>query len=312
MPLSIFEVVFPVFALILMGFVAGRRQFVSVKGVGDLVTFVFYFAVPALVFRSSVQSLKLENLQLSILLLYFGCNLVIFAAAIFLSKRAFKCSTEESSIFATGAVFSNAVLIGFPVVQARYGSEGVVALTTILSIHTLIFFTLPSVLIERARSENANSWNTFKLAAKSVVKNPVIMAIAAGIVWSGLSLPVPYVADKMLVLLSQAATPCALFAVGASVAQYKLKGELGSVWVMSAMKLLLAPAMVWTVGYHFTSLSPLWLAVATLTAAMPIGTNVFILSERYGIYGKAASSSILLSTFVSVFSLSLVLYLLPN
>ena len=308
---SVFSTTLPVFSLILLGFSLSKSGVISPQGTSGLVAFVFYVAVPALVFRSSNTALTLQSLEIEMMVLYYGCHLSLFFLALFFAKHGFACNAQESAIFAMGAIFSNVILVGLPLIKASFGDEGVIALMTIVVIHTLVFYTLPSVLIEASNSGKLRLIEVVSCILSTVVKNPIIMAILLGVVWSSSQLAMPSYIDNMTRLLANAATPCALFVVGASVAQFKLSGNIRLVAVMVFVKLVIAPVAVWFIGFYWTSLSPLWLAVAIVTAAMPIGANVFLLSGRYQVLTGESSSAIALSTLLSAFSLSLVLYFLP-
>lgn len=310
--LTIIEVVLPVFGLIMLGFCLGKARLFSQAGVADISRFIFYLAVPALIFRTGATGLAERELELGVLLAYYGSNLAIFFAGLFIGRRWLGLSATETPVFAMGATFSNLVLVGLPVVQARFGEEGLVALMTIISINTLTFFTLPSTLIEIRLQGDGSPLRSLAITLRSVLHNPLVLAILCGFGWGLSGWPLPYVIDRFTALLGQAASPCALFAVGASLAQYRLRGSLHHATLLCVLKLLVAPTLVWLTGHYLLSLSPLWLAVATLAAAMPTGANVFVLSQRYDRYAQSASSAILLSTFAALLTLTLLLLALAD
>ncbi len=304
---SIIEIILPVFGLILLGFWLGKINFFTPAGIGEISKFIFYLAIPALIFRTGAQGLDTKALELSMLVLYYGVNLLIFIVCLALGERWLGLTRLESPVFATGTIYSNLVLVGLPIVQTRFGQPGLVALMTIISINTLILFTLPSTLIELRQRSNASLLQTVGITLRSVLRNPLVIAIVAGFSWGLSGAELPYVVDQFTGLLGQAAAPCALFAVGASLSQYQLKGHLRESWLITGVKLVLAPLLVWFTGHYLFDLSPVWLAVATLSAGLPVGANVFILSQRYGSYEQVASSAILLSTFSAILTLSALL-----
>ncbi|MEH6648668.1 MAG: AEC family transporter [Motiliproteus sp.] len=305
--LTVIEIILPVFGLILLGYALGKAGFFSQSGINEISRFIFYLAIPALIFRTAAKGLGTQTLELSILLAFFGANLLIFLLCLILSPKLLRLTKIDATVFSTGATYSNLVLIGLPIVQARFGDEGLVALMTIISINALILFTLPCTLIELGQQQQPSLLKSLRTVMISVIRNPMILAIGCGFGWGIWGQELPYIVDKFTGLLGQAAAPCALFTVGASLSQYTLKGNLVESISITLLKLLVAPLLVWTIGHFLLDLSPVWLSVATLSAGLPVAANVFILSQRYNSYTHTTSSSILLSTFISMLTLSLML-----
>jgi len=136
-----------------------------------------------------------------------------------------------------------------------------------------------------------------------LLKNPMIMSIAAGLAWSYLALPLPGAAAEFLDLLGGAATPCALFAIGASLADKSAERISIALWLTSA-KLVLHPAAVALMAGVVFGLRGEVLAVMIASAAMPVAGNIFIIAQHYGVAPMRVSSAILVSTVISVVTLS--------
>ena len=308
--LSVVAVVLPVFGLIFLGYYLGRIQFFSSAGIHEISKFIFYLAIPALVFRTGATQFGSQPLDLSILLLYFGCNGLLFFISLMISRHYLKINFNYSVVIASGTTYSNLVLVGLPIVQVRFGDEGLLALLTILSINALILFVIPSAMIEISGKKKGGIFDSVKEAVNSVLKNPLIIAIFCGGAWGLSGYDLPYVVDRFTALLGQAAAPCALFAVGASLSQYAIRGNILGASMISAVKLLVAPLFVWLVGRYFFELSSVWLAVAVLSSGLPVAANVFVLSERYDVGVDRASAAIFMSTFLSMISLSVMLFIM--
>ncbi len=121
----------------------------------------------------------------------------------------------------------------------------------------------------------------------------------------GLELPKP--ADTFARLLGGAAGPSALFALGASLSDRRIAGNVGESLAMVGFKLVVHPAIVWLLAVYVFSLDPLWVAVATVTAALPIGANVFIVAQKYDRYVARTTSATLISTALSMVTVAVLL-----
>lgn len=299
--------VLPVFGLVLCGYLAGRSRFMSAEAVKGLTTFVFYLAIPALLFRTMARGGPTDGFDFSIVFAYFSALAINFALAWLFSRQAFGASIEEGAIMGMGAIFSNTVLLGLPLIYGVFGEEGLLALTLIIAFHSPIIMPLVSLTVELGRGTAASPGQKLKLILLAVFKNPIIVALLAGQLYAASGLTLPVAADRFAELLSGAAAPCALFALGASLVGYQLGGDLRQCAALVIFKLVVHPIIAAVMAFFVFDLQPVWAAVAVVTAALPLGVNVFIMAEHYGIYTARAASAILISTGLSLLTVSVLL-----
>jgi predicted permease len=120
-----------------------------------------------------------------------------------------------------------------------------------------------------------------------------------------LGIEVPAILDGIMKLVRGATVPCALFALGATLAGLPLAERLRETVFMVALKLVAYPAAVYlTMLVLLPDLDPVWRAVAVISAAVPIGANVYLVADRYEAYVQRASTAILASTVLSVVTVS--------
>src|SRR5690606_9839821 len=136
--------------------------------------------------------------------------------------------------------------------------------------------------------------------------------ILAGLAWSAAGYSLPRMIEAPLGMLGAAAPPLCLVLLGASLGQLELRRGLRRAVALSALKGFVHPLLAWTIGRFVFELPPLPLAVATVTAALPIGANVYLFAQRYGSGAGQASAAIALSTMLSAFTLPWLLYLLAG
>lgn len=305
------ELLLPVFGYIACGYGAGRVGLIGEGGVRGLMSFVLYFAVPALLFRIAVNGNFLELDNLAIVLAYYGGCLLVFAIAVLLGWLAFSLPLEQRGILGMGATYSNSVLLVLPLVLTTFGEAGLVPLLPIIALHNVVLFPLVIVFIEigRGRRQAASSGPGTVLVStlRGTLENPVIIALIVGFIWAAVDFGMPAPLEVFTGSLAKAVAPTALFALGASMAGYRLSGRLSESAMMVLFKLILHPLVVWLLGRYVLDLQPLYLAVATITAAAPIGANVFVLAHRYQVYLARATSALMISVVLSVVTLTVVL-----
>jgi malonate transporter len=149
-------------------------------------------------------------------------------------------------------------------------------------------------------------WQTVKVLGK----NPIIVGLLLGLLFNLLHIGIPLPIDTVAKSLGGAALPCAVFSVGASLSQYRVKGSLPEALSLVAIKNLLHPLLVWLMAHHLFHLDTIWTATAVLLAGSPVGVNVYLFAQRYNALVVPAAAAIVISTGASIFTLGLILYLL--
>ena len=308
---TILNTALPFFALIFCGYGAGRFGLLSPAAVAGVNTFVFYFALPAFIFNLLATSSLAEILNLHFMGAYLGVGLAVFASAAVLGRLLFGTKLGESAVQGASAVLGNTGYMGLPLVAAAFGQKAAIPLLLGLTLEATVMIPLTIIIIESDKGLGGGWLKLVSEVSGSLVRNPLIIAIFAGVVVSGLQLDLPVPIVKFTELLGNAAGPCALFALGATLAAFPLVAGFRETSYMSTFKLLVHPAAMWFAMTQLLSIDPLWASVAILGASLPIAANVFIVARQYDTYLERASSSILLSTIISVVTVSAMLTILP-
>ena len=302
----------PVVLLIVIGFVAGRMKLIRGEGVRDLSNLVFLVLVQALLFRSMATA-HLERLDLRSVALYY-----VVAAALFLALLVIQGLNSRSAVIALAAIFSNTLMIGVPLVQLAYGQAGLLNLFTLISMHALVLLTLATVVIELlvAREQVASGAGerrhlavTVGHAVKNAILHPVPLPIIAGFLYSLTGWGLHPVVERPLKLLGDAFGPVALVLVGVTLAQTAIGPHLKGALVISALKTIVHPALMAAAGWAL-GLQGLPLAVMVVAAALPVGANVFLFSQRYQKAEDLVTASVAVSTAMAVVTISVVMGLL--
>lgn len=307
---AVIDIVLPVFGLVLAGYLVARTPILDEPGIKGLTNFVFFVAIPALLFRTMSTLTLPDTIDPLVIVAYFGSAAIVYGFGFLVARLVFKLPYDESGLMAMGGAFSNVVLLGLPLTVLTFGEKGLIVILFIVSFHPLVMLALPTVVIELARGKSGRLLPSLLSALGALLRNPIILAMVVGLLWGWFGIGMPKAAGAMIDLLKAAAPPTALFALGASLTRFELRGDLAQSVSMTSIKLLVMPAMVWVACSQVFGLDPLWTGVATLTAAMPVGVNVFLLASVYETYVARAASAIVISTALAVFTTALLIALL--
>ena len=302
------DIVLPVFALLGLGYGAAVGGLFDVASTRALSRFVFQIALPVMLFSSMAEAGTPTEFVPSYLVAYFGGVSVSAILGALAARRLGRKGATERVIIGFAACYGNVVLLGIPLVLRALGDAASLPLFMLVSFHGPIMMTIVTILLERDGAVGGIGSRLLGVA-RGLGTNPILIGLLGGIAFaaSGLSLPSPIASSAEL--LGRAALPTALFAMGASLAGYRIQGALGLALVSVGLKTVLQPMVVWIlVDYVFVIASP-WSDTAILLAAMPTGINAYLFAARYQTGEPEAATAILLSTAFSLLTVSVILAL---
>lgn len=299
----ILDAVLPVFAIIAVGYLAGRKGWLGAESAAALNKFVFLIALPALLFTAMAKVDVATVLNGPYIGAYVAGQLVTFGLGMVLARTFFKRSIPEAATFGTAAIYGNVGYMGIPLVLVAFGSEMLAPAIISTVINGALNIAILTVCIELGGRPSGDR-HVGQEIGRIIGRNPILVApiIGLGVSALGVSLPTPVATFGDI--LGAAAGPCALFSLGLFLSQAKGGQKSGDVGAMVTLKLIIHPLL--TAGFALIWLAdqPLWAAVCVLMAALPTGANLYILVEKYGVYVDATSRAILASTVISVVTLA--------
>ena len=294
----------PFFALIGLGYGAGRTGFFPPEATAWLTRFVFYFALSAMLFRFSANLSLSEVLSWPFIWAYLSGTLVIYLLATGVALMR-GIGVEEAAVEAQCAVIGNVGFLGVPMLVLLLGEAAIGPVMMVLAVDLIVFGSLIVIIIS-ARRDGRVSPGVLVSVWRGLLRNPMIVSIVLGFAWSALRLPIPTPMNAFLTTLGAAATPGALFAIGASLADKAAERMGVAVWLSSA-KLVLHPAAVAVAALLIFPVAAYPASVMIAAAALPVAGNVFILAQHYGVAPHRASAAILISTVASILTVSAVI-----
>lgn len=306
---AILSLVAPFFAVIACGY-AGARL-IGEEGQRGINNLVLYFALPVLLFSMMAGSDIAAHFQPDYVTAYIAVSLSLFAATFLLVMAAYRYRRREAAVLAMGSVYSNIGYMGIPMVVVLLGSPASVPLVLSLIIDVAVIVPLASAIVESDRPGREGGLVHGALnALRGVLTNPLIAAAALGAAWSLAELPMPTFLGGFLDLLGAAAAPCALFALGCGLYGKPLGGTLGPAMLISFLKLVIHPVLLWFALTQLWSVDPDWVRPALIAACLPVAVTVYVVARQYDTQVVSTSTTILVSTAFSLFSVTAMLALL--
>ncbi len=312
---DILVITLPFFALVVIGFFAARRGAIEAQGVIGLNRFVYFFALPALLF-DKMSTAPFDHIisQSPFLLAHTIAGLIVFSTAWLVARVALKTDGGETAIVSLSAAYGNIGFMGIALLVGAVGEWTAVPLALMLLIDIAFFIPLATVIIDIKRN-GGNVGGLVSALVASVVKNPLIISIVLGVFLAATNVELPGAALRLVDLLGRTAGPCAMFALGAVLAGRPLKITIGdgikTAAVISVFKLGVHPAVMWVAMTAF-GVSAEWRLAATLGAAMPAAAAIFVIAQEYKTMPVRASTGVLVSTAISMVTLTALVWILAG
>jgi predicted permease len=306
---AIINVVLPVFAVIASGWFCGRMGLLGDGASQALNGFTYFAALPALFFGAMAGVPLRETFNLPFILDYLGAVVVLALLTWLIGRRLFPGRGDQMGLQNMAANFSNTGYMGIPLLITAFGEAGKLPAVISTVLNGAIVMPFYIAVVEYTRSDAEHRGQVFADAGLGVVKSPLVISAALGILWSAIGLPVPVFLAQFCNILGAAAPPAALFAMGLFMVGKSFKGDRAEITLLTGLKLLIHPLL----AFGMLLLIPLektWADSLLVLAALPTGSLVFVLSNLYGVYTQRSTGVIIASTFVSVVTLSLLFNLL--
>jgi malonate transporter and related proteins len=304
-----------IFVVVALGWVVGTLRWLGHNDPArTLANAAYYIFVPSLLFRTTAR-IELQKMPWDTVIAFFVPVLALLAGVYLWERRANRggrLPTAAPSVRAISATFGNSVQVGIPMAAALFGEAGLAIHVAIVSLHAMTLLTVLTALVEldlaRERRtlghSNAHLLKTLGRTMRNTIIHPVVLPVLAGLAWNLLGLPLPTIADEILATLAQAVVPLCLVLIGMSLAYYGVKGAARGAVALTALKLLVLPTLVLLAAHWGFGLNGLPLAVVVMMAALPVGSNALIFSQRYETLEAEATAAIVFSTLGFVLTAS--------
>jgi predicted permease len=308
--LSVLNVLLPIFALILLGFICRRTHRLGPDAASEINRMVVWLCLPALLFSVTATSTWEQIWHPGFVIAFTLSTLAIFVITLLLRWRK-GANLADASIDALGGSYSNAGYIGIPLCVMVLGQDGLEPALVGALIVVCVLFSLALICVEVGLQTERRPHRIVLKVLLALAKNPLVVSPILGALWASSGAPLPAALEKLLSLLGAATSPCALVALGLFLAE-KQQGTRQGTSLLVLIKLIAHPLLTWILVFHVFDVPLLWANAALLLSALPTGTGPFMLAEYYKREASLVSSTILVSTLGSLITLSICLYLISH
>jgi malonate transporter and related proteins len=310
---ALLDVILPVFLVIGAGFAAARWLGFKDQAVDGIMQFAQSFALPLLLFASIARLDLGRAYDAGLLLSFYIGAFAGFAAAFAAGRFLFGRPLTDSIAFGFVGLFSNSLLLGVPITERAYGAGALAGNFAIISIHAPLFYAFGITLMELARSRGLglSSRTLGAQVGRAILTQPLVIGILAGFAVNLSGLPPPPIVWSAIDMVIAAALPAALFGLGGVLNRYRPEGDFRAIAVLSAVSLILHPAITWALATQVFALDRDAVRSAVVTAAMAPGVNAYVFANLYGVAKRVAASTVLIATALSIGTVWVWLQVLP-
>ncbi|MEZ0152177.1 MAG: AEC family transporter [Candidatus Reddybacter sp.] len=304
------EAILPLFLLIALGYGA-KRTVLDVKFLPGLNLFVYYFAVPSLLFNAASQQ-SINDLLNIPALAAVSLAVVLTGLFTYLGFRLIFPSTDRRVpvVQCLVAVFSNFAYMGIPLTFSLLGESSYAATISIVLLGNILIVNGSQLLLEAFEHRSIDGKAIRGIVQRSLLQNPIFLSTVIGLVFSNYALSLPSSLQSVVDMLAPAAIPVALFCLGASLQFRKTEIAYSQIFSLVAIKLVLHPVLTLACFYALGIEDSSWLLTAVFLCALPTGALAHVIALKYQVFDTGTSQVIVFSTLLSLVSVSIWVQLL--
>lgn len=301
--MQVFLIVAPVFALIVIGYAAALSRLLSDVAHKGISEFAFNIAMPALLFRTIATSEIPAVEPLQLWGSYYGAAAVTWVLATIATQLILKRPAADGAPVAVTSIYGNIVMLGIPLALATFGNEAAAPIALLIAVNTPLIWICGTLHMEWTdRKPGVSVAALMGGLLADLARNPLILAIVGGSLMRLTGFGLNPAIDRVLELLALSGVPCALVALGASLTNFRIKGQAATLASLLLLKLLVMPLIAWVLAFKVFQLPPVAAGVVVLFAAMPAGANAYIFAMRYQRVVNSASGAVALGTVLAALS----------
>lgn len=306
---QILDLALPFFGLILIGFLSGKLKKLPDAGLAWMNFFIVYVSLPALFFRILARTPFEQLARVDFICATALATSLAFAISFAIGYLVRKGNIREATLVAVAGGFGNVGYMGPGLALATVGPEAAAPVALIFSFDALLVFATVPTLIAIGGNAETPPLKVAGQALRGIVTNPLLVSAAIGVVAAALHYEPPIAIERLIDFLHVSAAPCALFALGVTVALRPMARMPWEVPPIVAVKLVVHPILVLALLPLFGSFDPRWINTAVLMAALPPALTAYVFARQYNAWIEEASGSILIGTVASILTLTVVMYL---
>ncbi len=309
---DILGLVLPFFGVIFLGYAVARIRKLPLDALGWMNFFVIYVALPCLFFqllsKTPIEKLTEGRFIAASILATYSVFGLVFIIAYFRSWRDLAVPTIQG----LAASYGNIGYMGPGIALLAFGEEAAVPVALIFCFENMLHFAVAPMFMALSGNDKRAPLLVARDVLAKILLHPFIIATIIGVGAAALQWQPPQAVNAMVEILARAAAPCALFAMGVTLAMRPLNSVPVELGYIVPMKLMVHPMLCYFAMQAMGDFDPVWVASAVLLASLPTATNVFVIAQQYQVWVERASATILVSTMISVFTVTALLYAIKS
>lgn len=310
--IEVLNLALPFFGLIIIGFACGKIKQIPDTALGWMNFFIVYVSLPALFYRILAQTPLEQLAQVDFIVATTLSTFWVFAVAFAIGIAVTKGRIDQSTIAGLAGAYGNIGYMGPGLALSTLGPTAAVPVALIFCFDTLLLFSLVPFMMAIASPQKKSVASVALEVVKRIGTNPLVIASVLGILSAAIHFQPPVAAEKLMLFLSNASAPCALFTLGVTVALRPLKKVPWEMPMLTTVKLVMHPIVVFLLLSAFGPFDQMWVDTAVLMAALPPALNVFVFARQYDTWVEQASTAVLVGTVVSVLTLTTVMWMVKS
>ena len=308
---TVLSITIPFFAIIFLGTAFSVKKIFNNENAKILTKFALYVTLPPFMFTNILKASTNSGIfNWDFIIRFEIISLLLLSLSFLISFLTLNNNKKKSSLFALNSTYPNYGYMGIPLSILAFGEIASIPISLILLIDTLVLLIFTSFFATHSKKNNLI--NEFFLVFIQMFKNPILLAVSLGFIFVIFDIKIYSVIYNFLEILSYAATPTALFAIGINLYNRIENNAIKQISIITIFKLIVHPFLLFSIFYFFptNNVPDVWVKVAILCSCLPVAGNVFAMSIYYDSFVKITSSSILVTTVLSTFTVPIVLFLL--
>ena len=299
--MTIAALVLPVFAVIVAGWIAGASGYLPTSLSGPLVQFAYNVAMPALVFATIAEERLGALLEWGFIAAFGGGSMICFGAVYAVARTWGHRAAGASALIGASAAMTNTGFVALPVLHALYGARGVLAAAVATVLVAVLMFPPLIGVLERERGLAGGRRGAGALL-RMILVNPLIISTVVGLAWSMSGVPLPMPLSGFAHIFGDTLTGCALFSIGLGFSPAGLRHDWRAAMTLSAVKLVVVPAVVWAIA-RLCGLSAFHTLAAVVCAGVPTAKTAYVLAGEYAVEHDLVAATVSMTTLLSVATL---------
>lgn len=302
--ISLVTTVFTVFGYICFGFILKKTNIISnsIFKIYNFLSFNILLPIALITNFWSISFPKLTNYNF--IIIFFGTGITIFIIAFYIGRVFFNLKTDDCALFGLSSCFGNSVAFGIPLMFSILGPVDAMPYMILVLFHGLVHFTYTTIIIEGYRNRELATSKIIIYTILGLLKNVILLGMFIGFFLNTYNIEMPSILKSFLIPLSYIALPALLISLGISIGGYKIIHNISHSLVLTGLKNIIFPFIAFIAAKYIFSIPQLLIVTVTLAAALPSGTQTYYFSYRYNSMQKTITSNIVISIFVSFFTLS--------